>query len=693
MRAWALCGAVLLVLGCGRSGEQSPAAGESGAGPESAAPRAPGQVDDARLRGAENDGSEWLATGRTWGEQRYSPLDQIDARNVSRMHEVWTFETGLTRGHEATPLVHDGVLFFTGSWSVVFAVDARTGKQLWKWDPQVEKIVGQKACCDVVNRGVALYKGRVYVGVLDGRLVALDEKTGTPVWSTLTVDPSLPYTITGAPRVFADKVVIGNGGAELGVRGYVSAYDADSGKLIWRFYTVPGDPAQPFESPALEKAAKTWNGEWWKLGGGGTVWDSMAYDPELHLLYVGTGNGSPWVREKRSPGGGDNLYLSSIVALNPDDGSLVWYYQTTPGDNWDFTATQHIVLADLKLGGRVRPVLMQAPKNGFFYVLDRKTGELISAEKYADVTWASHVDRSTGRPVENPGQDYRDGLAFVSPTPFGAHNWQPMSYSPRTGLVYIPVHEMVGAYRNEQDWKGVPGQWNTATDFNVSALTSKDAAKGALVAWDPVNQKEVWRHPYGLPWNGGTLATAGNLVFQGTADGRFVAYRASDGVQLWESHTGTGVIAAPVTYVLDGKQYVSVVAGWGGAFGLSAGAIANDSAGDGRGRLLTYALGSLEPPPPQVVLDRITAPGEVYDGERLYHKYCAQCHGATAVAMIGMPDLRKLTPETRSALGDIVLRGALRVNGMPAFGAVLNDGDVAKIRTYLEHRAEEAPAR
>jgi PQQ-dependent dehydrogenase (methanol/ethanol family) len=646
-------------------------------------------VDDARLRGADADVGEWLTTGRTYSEQRYSPLEQINADTVGRMHEVWSFETGLTRGHEATPIVHDGAIFFTGSWSVVFAVDARTGKQLWRWDPQVEKIVAQKACCDVVNRGVALYKGRVYVGVLDGRLAALDEKTGTPVWQVLTVDQSLPYTITGAPRVVDGKVIIGNGGAELGVRGYVSAYDPDSGKLLWRTYTVPGDPSQPFESKALEKAAETWKGEWWKLGGGGTVWDSMAYDPELNLLYVGTGNGSPWVRERRSPGGGDNLYLSSILALRPSNGELVWHYQTTPGDNWDFTATQHIILADLKLGGRVRQVLMQAPKNGFFYVLDRRTGEVISAEKYVEVTWASHVDKSTGRPVENPGQDYRDGLTFVKPTPFGGHNWHPMSYSPKTGLVYIPTHDILGAYRADPEFKPQPGAWNTATDFNVFALLSKDTMKGALVAWDPVNQKEVWRHPYALPWNGGLLSTGGNLVFEGTSDGRFVAYRASDGVQLWESHTGTGVIAAPVTYLLDGKQYVSVVAGWGGAFGLAAGDVAQDVAGDGKGRLLTYALGSAEAPAPQTVLDRITAPGEVYDGERTYHKYCAACHGAGAVAMVGMKDLRKISPETKAALGDIVLRGALRGAGMPSFGQYLAEADVAKLKTYLEHRAEE----
>ncbi|MFI5317450.1 MAG: PQQ-dependent dehydrogenase, methanol/ethanol family [Myxococcota bacterium] len=696
MRSQARGVAVLLAaavaLGCSeREQKSSSNAGAAAPGAKAGSGAAESEVvDDARLRGADADVGEWLTTGRTYGEQRFSPLDQINADNVGRMHEVWTFETGLGRGHEATPIVHDGVLFFTGSWSVVFAVDARSGKQLWKWDPEVDKLVAQKACCDVVNRGVALYKGRIYVGVLDGRLAALDEKTGAPVWQVLTVDQSRPYTITGAPRVVDGKVIIGNGGAELGVRGYVSAYEAESGKMVWRTYTVPGDPSQPFESKALERAAATWQGEWWKIGGGGTAWDSMAYDPELNLLYVGTGNGSPWVRQLRSPGGGDNLYLSSILALNPANGEIVWHYQTTPGDNWDFTATQHMILADLKIGGRTRQVLMQAPKNGFFYVLDRKTGELISAEKYVEVTWADRVDKSTGRPVENPGQDYRDGLALVKPTPFGGHNWHPMSFSPKTGLVYIPTHDIQGAYRNEQDFKYQPGAWNTGTDFDVFSLLTKDAVKGALIAWDPVAQKEVWRHPYALPWNGGTLATAGNLVFEGTSDGRFVAYRATDGVQLWEGHTGTGVIAAPVTYLLDGKQYVSIVAGWGGAFGLASGDVAHDAGGDGKGRLLTFALSSGEGLPPQALLDRITAPGEVYDGERLYHKYCAACHGGSAVAMVGMRDLRKSSPEVRQAFADIVRKGALRGSGMPDFAQYLSDADVAKIRTYLDHRADES---
>jgi PQQ-dependent dehydrogenase (methanol/ethanol family) len=424
-------------------------------------------IDDASLRNADARPAEWLTHGRNYAETRFSSLNQISAGNVKNLGLAWAFETQTTRGLEATPVVADGVIYTTGSWSVVFAIDARTGKQLWMWDPAVPRALGQKACCDVVNRGVAIYKGKVYAGTLDGRLAALDTRNGKVVWQAITVDQKQPYTITGAPRIVKGRVIIGNGGAEYGVRGYVSAYDAESGKLAWRFYTVPGDPSKPFESPAMDRAAKTWKGEWWKMGGGGTVWDSLAYDPELDLLYVGTGNGSPWNRDIRSPGGGDNLYLSSILALRPDTGELVWFYQTTPGDSWDFTATQHMILAELEIGGRQRKVLMQAPKNGFFYVLDRKTGELISAEAYVPMTWAKGIDKTTGRPIEDPAARYEKSLALVKPGPLGGHNWQPMSFSPQTGLVYIPAQDPFFVYAQDRRFQFKPGAWNTGIDFTL----------------------------------------------------------------------------------------------------------------------------------------------------------------------------------------------------------------------------------
>ncbi|HEX7375194.1 MAG TPA: PQQ-dependent dehydrogenase, methanol/ethanol family, partial [Steroidobacteraceae bacterium] len=430
-------------------------------------------VDGARIAGADREPQNWLSHGRTYGEQRYSPLAQINAGNAEQLGLAWSVPMGTYRGLEATPLVVDGVMYTTATWSVVHALDAATGRQLWTYDPQVPREWGRYGCCDAVNRGVAVWRGRVYVGTFDGRLIAIDAKTGRKRWEVNTIDRTKPYTITGAPRVVKGKVLIGNGGAEFGVRGYLSAYDASSGKLVWRFYTVPGNPKNGFENPELKAAAATWHGEWWIGGGGGTVWDSMAYDPELDTLYVGTGNGSPWNRDIRSPGGGDNLYLSSILAMNPDTGRLKWHYQVTPGDSWDYTATQHIILADLTIDGKPRKVLMQAPKNGFFYVLDRVTGQLLSADKFAPVTWASSVDLKTGRPVETPEASYSRETRIIVPAAYGAHNWQPMAYNPRTGLVYIPAHQPMGVYSTPQEvlktghYTRRDMFWNPGIDWNT----------------------------------------------------------------------------------------------------------------------------------------------------------------------------------------------------------------------------------
>jgi quinohemoprotein ethanol dehydrogenase len=658
-------------------------------------------IDDAALRHADARSAEWITHGRTYSEARFSPLTQINAANVKSLGVAWVFDTDTTRGLEATPIIVDGKIFTTGSWSVVFAIDARTGKQLWKWDPKVPGAYGQRACCDVVNRGVAVYKGKVYVGTLDGRLAALDAETGKLLWQVLTVDQKKPYTITAAPRVVKGKVIIGNGGAEFGVRGYVSAYNADSGKLVWRFYTVPGDPSKPFESTALERAAKTWTGEWWKMGGGGTVWDSLAYDPELDLLYVGTGNGSPWNREIRSPGGGDNLYLSSILALRPDTGELAWHYQTTPGDTWDFTATQHMILADLEVGGRPRKVLMQAPKNGFFYVLDRQTGELLSAEAYTKISWAKGVDKTTGRPIEEPAARYKDAVNFNQPGPFGGHNWQPMSFNPQTGLVYIPAQEPFFAFAQDKKFQYRPGTWNTGIDVTLLKDPPPIIPRGHLLAWDPVAQKERWRVQYNLMWNGGTLTTAGNLVFQGTSDGRFVAYSADKGEKLWEIGVGTGVIAAPVTYELDGVQYVAVMAGWGGAFPLLGGTAIPGMALPGR--LLVFALNAKQPFPeaiaqkPKDVAAIIfdAAPERVNHGAGLFAQWCATCHGIGALGGGGvLPDLRQSQPATFGRYEQIVLGGVYQSQGMPSFKEWLTVDDVKAIQAYvLKRRADLAAGR
>ena len=694
--------AVVLLHGCG--GDKGESSATEGATDRAGAIRtATANLDGARISAADSEPGNWLAHGRTYDEQRFSPLNRINAGNVKQLGLAWFMETDTTRGLSASPIVVNGVMFTTGSWSVVYAVDARNGEEIWRYDPQVPREWGVYACCDVVNRGAAVWKGKVYFGTIDGRLIALDAATGSKVWEVQTTPKDRPYTITGAPRIVKDKVIIGNGGAEYGVRGYITAYDTATGKELWRFYTVPGDPSKPVEGEHLQQAMSTWRGgKWWEVGGGGTVWDSMSYDPELNLLYIGTGNGAPWNRYIRSPGGGDNLYLSSIVAINPDDGKMKWYYQTTPGDAWDFTAVQHMILADIKIKGVERKVLMQAPKNGFFYVLDRTNGQFISAEAYVPVTWASHVDPETGRPVELPAAHYANEAKLVKPAPYGGHNWHPMSFSRTTGLVYIPVLDIPFMYGQDNAFKYNPKTWNTGLDFantipSADAQTAKDAlkeVKGYLAAWDPVQQREVWRVQHSGSWNGGLLSTAGNLVFQGRADGKMAAYAADTGQPLWESTTYTGVIAPPITYEVDGEQYVAVMAGWGGAFALASGVPRQPGNVSSTGRILAYKLGgkaTLPAPPPAAAIDpppALTADAAtVRRGEVLFHQNCSVCHGAGAVSSGSLPDLRHLKEETHAAWDAIVLKGAFAGKGMVSFAHVLSPQDSTAIHQYVISRA------
>jgi len=670
----------------------------------SANPTKAADVNASRILRADREPGNWMTYGRTYGEQHFSPLNQINDHNASQLGLAWYYDLDTRRGQEATPIVVDGVMYFTSAWSKVFALNAASGKLIWSYDPKVPGEWAVNACCDVVNRGVAAWNGKILFGTLDGRLIALDARTGQRVWETLTIDRNFRYTITGAPRVIKGKVIIGNGGGEFGVRGYVSAYDAESGKLIWRFYTVPGDPSKPFESAALAKAAHTWSGEWWKLGGGGTVWNAIAYDPELDQLYIGTGNGTPWNEKFRSPKGGDNLFTCSIIALKPDTGEYLWHYQEDPSDAWDFDADGDMILADLNVDGHARKVLMQAPKNGFFYVLDRTNGTLVSAKPYTFINWASGVDLQTGRPIETAAARYvRGDSAPIVPGPIGAHSWQPMSYSPLTGLAYIPVNDAGFKYKMPSSFEAKKLAPNYGIDV-VAAGMPQDAqikkailasVKGKLVAWDAVQRRAAWTIQRSGPWNGGTLASAGNLVFEGTAGGDFEAYRADNGEKLWSFPAQTGVMAGPVTYKVSGEQYVAVLAGWGGVFPLAAGEV---SFASGRvrnvSRMLAFKLGGKASLPPQpasqqtelTALPNPANPATIRKGERLFQSYCAGCHGDVAVSGGVLPDLRRSSALSDDAWFEIVLGGDLQSEGMVSFAKEVSRDDANAIRSYVISR-------
>ncbi|MDP6917167.1 MAG: PQQ-dependent dehydrogenase, methanol/ethanol family [SAR86 cluster bacterium] len=675
-----------------------------------------GLIDDERIINAESEPGNWIAHGRTYEEQRFSPLLKINKESVSDLGLAWYKDMGTNRALEATPIVVDGIMFFTSTWSRVYAVEAKTGKTIWKFDPEVPGEWARKACCDIVNRGVAVYEGKVFFASLDGRLFSLNAETGEKIWEVDTItDRSRAYTITGAPRAAKGKVFIGNGGAEYGVRGYVTAYDSETGEQVWRFFTVPGDPSLGFEDPAMEMAAKTWKGtDWWEFGGGGTVWNSIVYDPDFNNVYLGVGNGSPWTREIRSPGGGDNLFLASIVAVDADTGKYKWHYQTTPEDNWDYTAVQDMALADMEVDGEQKKVLLQAPKNGFFYVIDRSNGKVLRAHPFAAVTWATHVDLETGRPVENPDVDYSENGSFVLPGPLGAHNWQAMSVDLDSGLVYIPAQENAFFYAIDENYKktGIykrnPGRWNMGIEMsslaqNVLAnLESMPEPGGFLKAFDPLTGETKWSVPIPHYWNGGVLGTAGGLVFQGDALGMFSAYDKETGERLWEFNTYTSMLAPPISFEIDGEQYVSVLTGSGGGdlFGgepLPPIEIQASLTYNNFGRLLVFKLGGKEKLPIPDVRDT-TIPeqaladasvAQIQNGESNYNQYCAVCHGFVVKSAGGLPDLRKMTTGTHDLFNKIVLEGILGSNGMAGFADVLSEEEVSNIHHYVRARAHE----
>jgi quinohemoprotein ethanol dehydrogenase len=672
-------------------------------------------VDDARLIAAEADGANWLSYGRTYDEQRFSPLTQVSDTNVGELGLEWSADMDTARGQESTPIVVDGVMYFTTAWSMVKAYDAATGAKLWEYDPQVprEKLVD--VCCDAVNRGVAVYEGKVFVGTLDGRLIALNADNGKVIWDKLTIPKGSHMAITGAPRIVKGKVIMGSAGSEYITRGYLAAYDAGTGKEAWRFYTVPGDPSKEYEGKHLETAAKTWPDGAWKLGGGGTVWDSITYDPTTDLIYFGTANAEPWNPAARGTGKGDSLYTASVVAIKADTGEYAWHFQETPEDRWDFDSNQQITVANLTIGGQERRVLMHAPKNGFFYVLDAKTGKFISGKPFAkNINWATGLDPVTGRPNVTAEAKYDiTGKPFIGmPGAMGAHSWTPMSFSPKTGLVYIPANEAAQPYMAAaKGWKpsevgfqlGLAGEGVSMPADPAVRQGALAATTGSLIAFDPVAGKARWTVEHVGPSNGGTLATAGNLVFQGTAGGEFRAYSADKGKQLWSFPTQTGVLAAPMTYSVKGQQYVAILVGWGGVFDVAPPGFIARKSGTVRNisRMLVFKIGGkktlpaapadsvlpLDPPP------FTGKPEQVADGAKHYAASCTFCHGDSGIAGGLNPDLRHSASLSNEKLWqDIVHGGILKGNGMVAWSKNYNPTQIENIRQYITKRANEDKA-
>jgi quinohemoprotein ethanol dehydrogenase len=664
--------------------------------------RAPrGASAPAQLLGDGNRSGDWAGWGRTYGEQHYSPLRQIDAGNVAQLALAWSID--LPPGNAVSaPLAIGGTLYYTTGYSVIHAVDAATGKPRWRFDPKAAEAAGDRLRQGWGSRGIAWWGDMIYTGTQDGRLIAVRAADGREIWSVQTLEDGDHRFISGAPRAFDGKIIIGHGGADSGAaRGYVTAYDVRSGKQLWRFWTVPGDPARGFENDAMKMAAQTWSGSWWHFGGGGTVWNAMSYDAQTDTVFIGTGNGAPWNHRIRSKGKGDNLFLCSIVALDGKTGAYKWHYQVNPGESWDYNAAMDMHLADLRIDGTLRKVLIQAPKNGFLYVIDRLTGKLISAEKIAKVTWAERIDIASGRPVESAGARFPNGTTFeLWPSNSGAHSWQPSAYSSLSRLVYIPLRETAVTVNDT----GIdPDRWaysggnkpNLAMNLGLAAPHPLNNTS-ALLAWDPVARKAAWRVATPGAWNGGLMATAGNLVFQGQADGAMNAYDSKTGRRLWSFAAGAGILAPPISYTANGKQYVTVLTGIGTSAGIDSSQLATspDYRTQQR-RVLTFALnGKAVLPPNQAVA---AAPAEDPDyrpdgaaelrGGGLFMSHCIVCHGLGAIGGGAAPDLRaSVVPVYAEAFQHMVRAGALVAQGMPRFGE-LTDQELGDLRQYVRAQA------
>ncbi|HUK01058.1 MAG TPA: PQQ-dependent dehydrogenase, methanol/ethanol family [Steroidobacteraceae bacterium] len=659
--------------------------------------RADSVVDARRLRAADapENAGQWMSYGRDYSEQRYSPLKQINADNASRLGLAWSADLSERGGsYETTPIAVDGLIYVTSPWSKVYAFDARSGKQLWKYDPQVPGDYAVKLCCGIVNRGVAVWKGKVIWGTLDGRLIAADAKTGKKVWEVQATDPQKWLSITGAPRIADGRIFIGEAGAEFEERGYLAAYDAETGKELWRWWTVPGDPSKPFEQPELKWAAKSWSGEWWKMGGGGTPWDGITYDPVTNYVYIGTANGAPWPSEVRSPGSGDNLFTASIVALDASTGKYVWHYQETPAEGFDFDSTAQISTADLVIDGKKRHVVMHAPKNGVFYVLDAVSGKVLSAKLFIpSANWLTGFDEQF-RPIPNPDANYgKTGKGYWL-VGFQSHVWYPMSFNPVTGLVYLPTNYGSYGYVAEAGAK----MGNQLLSINVAKRPEGpppklEGAGNYLLAWDPVKQKAAWTQREGSG-RSGTMTTAGNLVFQGTNPHNFTAFRADTGEKVWTADSQAQIVGGSASYAVDGEQYVAVVAAGQGFFG-GGGYWAPNYA-----RLLVYKLdGKATLPPTQPYTPPpLNPPPEFGDatqlskGETQYNSHCASCHGNNTARISSLfPDLRYAGALwAADAFKAIVIDGGLQVNGMVSFRKVLTVQDAEAIRAYVVHVANQA---